>query len=633
MVVSARTGTGKGTGLAPAPAPGGPAAVPARTPQGCGAQVRPAGGQRPAPSGGQSRDPRAAPAGGNGGTEPPVWGRGRRGLPSEEVPWWRQGAGCREPRREPRVCRRGIINVASSTNLLTDSKNVQLVLDPSLQLLSRKQRKLIRQNPGILHSVSSGLQTAIKECKWQFRNRRWNCPTSQGPNIFGKIVNRGCRETAFIFAITSAGVTHSVARSCSEGSIESCTCDYRRRGPGGPDWHWGGCSDNIDFGRLFGREFVDSSEKGRDLRFLMNLHNNEAGRMVRAPGASGSPGGRWGWAWLWRPPQLIPLPGLETTGGVFPIWFWVGLTSPDTVGPDAAGSLRLWEHGGPRVGGRRLLTAPCAAPLPADSLLRDAPGVQVPRHVGLVHRAHVLDAAAHLPRRGRRPQGPLRRRLAGHLRQQGQQPGLAGGAAPPGAREPGAQAALAPRPRLLREVAQLLHLQREDGDGGHGRALLQQLLAGAGRVRAAVLRARVPHADPARHRALQLHLPLVLPRQLPELHQHPGAARVPVSPRAAPEGVCAAPHDGCPLGWKAPTGGRVAAPRDTPPPRAGRPQPTWGFSAARGHGCPWPLLAPRGFLLAVNKIFIVDGLMPGLPTRPVLRWPQALFFIITDNNN
>ncbi|XP_052016194.1 proto-oncogene Wnt-1 [Apodemus sylvaticus] len=172
----------------------------------------------------------------------------------------------------------GIVNIASSTNLLTDSKSLQLVLEPSLQLLSRKQRRLIRQNPGILHSVSGGLQSAVRECKWQFRNRRWNCPTTPGPHLFGKIVNRGCRETAFIFAITSAGVTHSVARSCSEGSIESCTCDYRRRGPGGPDWHWGGCSDNIDFGRLFGREFVDSGEKGRDLRFLMNLHNNEAGR-------------------------------------------------------------------------------------------------------------------------------------------------------------------------------------------------------------------------------------------------------------------------------------------------------------------------------------------------------------------
>ncbi|MBN3303438.1 WNT1 protein, partial [Amia calva] len=174
----------------------------------------------------------------------------------------------------------GIVNVASSANLLTDSQNAQLVLDPSLQLLSRRQRRLIRVNPGVLHAIAGGLHTAIKECKWQFRNRRWNCPTTaHSPGVFGKIVNRGCRETAFVFAVTSAGVTHAVARSCSEGSIESCTCDYRRRGPGGPDWHWGGCSDNIDFGRVFGREFVDSSERGRDLRYLINLHNNEAGRM------------------------------------------------------------------------------------------------------------------------------------------------------------------------------------------------------------------------------------------------------------------------------------------------------------------------------------------------------------------
>lgn len=88
-------------------------------------------------------------------------------------------------------CARGIVNVASSSNLLTNSKNVQLVLDPSLALLSRRQRRLIRQNPGILHAIAAGLHTAIKECKWQFRNRRWNCPTTHSPGIFGKIVNRG----------------------------------------------------------------------------------------------------------------------------------------------------------------------------------------------------------------------------------------------------------------------------------------------------------------------------------------------------------------------------------------------------------------------------------------------------------
>ena len=46
------------------------------------------------------------------------------------------------------------------------------------------------------------------------------------------------------------------------------------------DWEWGGCSDNIGFGFKFSRDFVDSGERGRNLREKMNLHNNEAGRSV-----------------------------------------------------------------------------------------------------------------------------------------------------------------------------------------------------------------------------------------------------------------------------------------------------------------------------------------------------------------
>lgn len=108
----------------------------------------------------------------------------------------------------------------------------------------------------------------------------------------------GCRETAFIYAITSAAVTHAIARACSEGSIETCNCDYshqrgRFRAPSSgsaattnalnvavKDWEWGGCSDNIGFGIKFSREFVDTGERGKSLREKMNLHNNEAGRLV-----------------------------------------------------------------------------------------------------------------------------------------------------------------------------------------------------------------------------------------------------------------------------------------------------------------------------------------------------------------
>lgn len=187
----------------------------------------------------------------------------------------------------------------------------------------------MRENPGVLLAVSKGAKAAVSECQFQFRNRRWNCSTKnflRGKNLFGKIVDRGCRETAFIYAMTSAAVTHAVARACSEGSIESCTCDYSHQaaalpgqqhvnamggmgaglgmgvgvggaglhmhslvsnsavGPAGVpgrgvrDWEWGGCSDNIGYGFRFSREFVDTGERGRSLREKMNLHNNEAGR-------------------------------------------------------------------------------------------------------------------------------------------------------------------------------------------------------------------------------------------------------------------------------------------------------------------------------------------------------------------
>lgn len=134
----------------------------------------------------------------------------------------------------------------------------------------------------------------------------------------------GCRETAFIYAITSAAVTHAVARACAEGTIKSCTCDYSHKSRGAPratngggaigvhDWEWGGCSDNIDFGFKFSREFVDTGERGRSSREKMNLHNNEAGRTVSAHFAfenslwmEGDRVIEWGWGVQWRSPGLL----------------------------------------------------------------------------------------------------------------------------------------------------------------------------------------------------------------------------------------------------------------------------------------------------------------------------------------
>ena len=35
----------------------------------------------------------------------------------------------------------------------------------------------------------------------------------------------GSKETAFLYAITTAGVVHTVARACSSGNLTECNCD------------------------------------------------------------------------------------------------------------------------------------------------------------------------------------------------------------------------------------------------------------------------------------------------------------------------------------------------------------------------------------------------------------------------
>ena len=92
-----------------------------------------------------------------------------------------------------------------------------------------------------------------------------------------------------MYAATSAGVAHAVTEACSAGNLTDCSCDSsREESDTAPDgWKWGGCSDNVRYGLWFSESFVDAPDRDRerlngfrDVRALMNLHNNEVGRKV-----------------------------------------------------------------------------------------------------------------------------------------------------------------------------------------------------------------------------------------------------------------------------------------------------------------------------------------------------------------
>ena len=67
-------------------------------------------------------------------------------------------------------------------------------MNPSLQTLTRKQRRLVSRNPGVLRTIKRSAAVAAGECNYQFTNRRWNCPIeddSHGGSIYGKIIRKG----------------------------------------------------------------------------------------------------------------------------------------------------------------------------------------------------------------------------------------------------------------------------------------------------------------------------------------------------------------------------------------------------------------------------------------------------------
>ncbi|XP_063291120.1 protein Wnt-8b isoform X1 [Pelobates fuscus] len=106
-----------------------------------------------------------------------------------------------------------------------------------------------------------------------------NYPLQSGTTLSTGLISPANRETAFVHAISSAGVMYTLTRNCSLGDFDNCGCDDSRNGQlGGQGWLWGGCSDNVGFGEAISKQFVDALETGQDARAAMNLHNNEAGR-------------------------------------------------------------------------------------------------------------------------------------------------------------------------------------------------------------------------------------------------------------------------------------------------------------------------------------------------------------------
>uniref|UniRef100_A0A8B9MBS8 Protein Wnt n=1 Tax=Accipiter nisus TaxID=211598 RepID=A0A8B9MBS8_9AVES len=115
----------------------------------------------------------------------------------------------------------------------------EVLRDPSgcegLPGLVEEQVRVCRRQVGAMGAVKRGAELAVEECQHQFQSRRWNCSMLEkgfayGPETALSHPTAGTRESAFIHAISAAGVAFAVTHACSRGELEKCGCDRKIRG-------------------------------------------------------------------------------------------------------------------------------------------------------------------------------------------------------------------------------------------------------------------------------------------------------------------------------------------------------------------------------------------------------------------
>ncbi|XP_078496783.1 protein Wnt-9b [Lissotriton helveticus] len=139
--------------------------------------------------------------------------------------------------------------------------------------LTRKQRRLCRKEPGLAATLRDAIRLGLVECQYQFRNERWNC------SLEGRIslLKRGFKETAFLYAVSAAALSHSLAKACSSGRMERCTCDDSPDLEYQKAWQWGVCGDNLKYSARFLKNFLGQKKTNKDLRAKVDIHNTLVG--------------------------------------------------------------------------------------------------------------------------------------------------------------------------------------------------------------------------------------------------------------------------------------------------------------------------------------------------------------------
>lgn len=66
--------------------------------------------------------------------------------------------------------------------------------------LTRRQKRLCRREPGLAETLRESVRLSLLECRYQFRNERWNCSLDGR----GSLLKRGAQCILFLISTTDS---------------------------------------------------------------------------------------------------------------------------------------------------------------------------------------------------------------------------------------------------------------------------------------------------------------------------------------------------------------------------------------------------------------------------------------------
>lgn len=135
------------------------------------------------------------------------------------------------------------------------------------------QARVCRRQPAAMPHVANAARLSRAACLAAHAGERWNCSSIELAPKYTPDLLTGTREQAYVYAMSAAALTWSVARACSAGSLPACSCAAPPRAPPRPPrqaqvtpaephtrFKWGGCGDNFQWAERFAKQFLDGHE-------------------------------------------------------------------------------------------------------------------------------------------------------------------------------------------------------------------------------------------------------------------------------------------------------------------------------------------------------------------------------------